>query len=338
MNKASIISAGEQLIKSIQEGQGTDILFECLAGLLAHNEKESGKDIHVIPRENFRRNYKFDIIPAPREDQFDQLRFFDEAYPAFLTLYTSRTSILDHLPENLYSDPDNSMELVDENGNQRQPEDLEKYRKEKQERLESAHRFFRPLEIAYNQLRIHRELNEVKNLENYDELLSCFWGKYKPQNERWKRFIRTLHLTPGIIGDPDKTKALLEYVLDKPVSLHFWTEDYYTIEKEEQETLSEQKPVLGFNLRLGNLVYDYQEKCTLTIRQISTEQFFRYFDENSDDRKLLEEILKYYFPLNIDVVLDFSIKQEPPTDAGAAIPVLGYSSKLGLHQGKTPSK
>ncbi len=325
------LKISEKFLRTIIERLNTDVLFECFAALLVRSTNIDPDDIHVIPKENEKRNYKNDIIPIRPEDEYDVEKYFEENKRGLHIMYTSRSAILDYLPEDFYSEPDNTDEFINERGEKRKKEDVEKYREQVKAALKSAQRFFTPLEVEYNKVRIHRALNEIEQLENYDVALKYFWKHFELSNEKWKRFIRTLHLTPFIIGDKEKTKALIEFVLGTKISMLFDIEESCEMTDDQHKELTGETKILGFNVNIGNTIYDYQEVCTLRIEGISKEEFFEYFDEDKDNKKLLNEIIKYYFPLNLDVRLDFSIQQkERKKGELAEVPILGYSSKLGL--------
>jgi len=136
-------------------------------------------------------------------------------------------------------------------------------------------------------------------------------------------------LTSFVIGDKEKTIALIEYVLGTTVSLSFDVEECVVVSSEEIKALTGNTPLLGFNVNIGNTIYDYLDIVTLTVKDLSREAFSSYYDKTSDDRKLLEEIINYYFPLNVEVQLNFSIKSTPAAqNKKTSLGVLGYSSKL----------
>ncbi len=334
--KDSFINRTEVVLRSYLERLNTDVLFECFAGLMWKNESLGDKEIHVIPIENFKRNFRNDIVPAEMDPAADNQveHYFDEIGEEFIVMYTSRQAILDYLPEDLFSDPVDSIELPEDYDLEKSEKAIKNHRNKAKKELESAQRFFRPLEIEYNKLRIQRELDEVDQLEDLDPTLKLFWNEYPVADDRWKRFVRTLHLVTYIIGDPEKTKALIEYVLELPVSLSFETREYTVLSKKEQERLFGEQKIMGFNVLIGSTVYDYQEICVLKLALSSNDEFFRFFDETSTEKQLLNEIIKNYFPLNTEIKLDFTInpKKDKTTDDAEekfVAPVLGYSSRLG---------
>jgi len=328
MNKKQLLGS-EKYLKMLTEQLEVDILFECFAGLTAREKAIAPNDIHVIPKENDQRNYKNDIVPASMASDFEPQRFFEENPLEAFIMYTSRSSILDYLPEDFYAEPDNTDEFYKENGEKRTADELERYRAKTKREAESAVRFFRPIEIEYNKIRIKRELEEVAILENLNLSLNLFWKEFPNTNEKWERFIRTLHLTSFVVGDKEKTIALIEYVLDTTVSLSFDVEECVVVSSEEIKALTGNTPLLGFNVNIGNTIYDYLDIVTLTVKDLSREAFSSYYDKTSDDRKLLEEIINYYFPLNVEVQLNFSIKSTPAAqNKKTSLGVLGYSSKL----------
>ena len=332
----------EKFLRIIIEKLDTDILFECFVGLLIGGDKIDHSNVHVIPNGNHRRSYRNDIVLAPpveiddedQEDavpQFQAEHYFEESESGSLTLYTSRSAILDYIPEDFYTEPDNVDEFITEAGEERTKEGIENYRKKEEAQVKSAHRFFKPIEIEYNKVRIQREFAELNQVGNFDKTISHFWREFNVSNDKWKRFVRTLHLVPYVIGDKDKTKSLIEFVLGTNISLSFEIDECYKMSDAEQEAFMGTEKILGYNVSLGNTIYDYHEMCILKIENLSEVQFYEYFDEKSEDRKLLEELIKFYFPLNIEVRLDFSIKIPEKTTSqndDFAIPILGYSSIL----------
>jgi len=328
--KPDFYSNTERFLRSIIEQKDIDVLFECFAGLLVSSEEIDAQNIHVIPNENHRRNYKNDIILSPHEDLLEPDCYFDENERDLLIMYTSRSAILDYFPEAFYTEPDNTDEYRDESGRKRSNDEIEKYRNHIKAALKSSSVFFRPLEVEYNKFRIHKEIEEVKQLENFDRILETFWANLPIKDAKWRRFVRTLHLVPYIIGNKEKTTALIAYVLDVQVELIFSVEEYCDIQEAQLKALTGDEKLLGFNLCVGNKLYDYLDICTLKISELSTAEFFGFFDEHSEGKKLLNEIIKYYFPLNVEVELDFSInpKKGRKEDEHPVV-VLGYSSTLG---------
>ncbi len=312
MDNHKAISASESLLHLIHERLETDILFECFAGLLIQSGFFNLDDIHVLPHEHTKRGYKNDIVTAPKEDKYDKTCFFPENLHEILQVYVSRSSLLDYLPEDFFIDP----KVLDG--------------KEAKEQLDNAQKFFKPLEIEYNKTRIQKELYEIETLGNFDKTLALLWNDFPITNDKWKRFVRTLHLLPFTIGDKEKTKTLIAYVLEHKVSLTFDIEECCQLNKTQKENFTGN--TLGDNIQLGDVVYDYQDICTLKIKNIPASEFSDYLDETSETRRLLQEIIKFYFPMNIEVRLDFSVNylsdEEAMSPKESIIPFLGYSSHL----------
>ena len=326
-----LISNSEQLLRTLIEQLKTDVLFECFAGLLVESGTVEANNIHVLPKENYRRSYKNDIVLAKNKEAYEKEGYFEETESDYLTLYTSRSATLDYLPEDFYNTPDNTGELWNkETGERRSEAERKAYKEKIKAQLDAAHRFFKPVEVEYNKVRIARELQEVRQLENFDSILEAFWGRFKIINDKWKRFVRTLHLVPFILGDKTKTKALIEYVLDTEIELEFSVEQTCELSPAQRKALLGEEAIMGFNMLLGSTFYHYLEICTLRIKGINTATFFEYFKEGTSDQKLINEILNHYFPLNIEVRLDFEIEQpDEEEDTVREVPIIGYSSVLG---------
>ena len=73
-----LISNSELFLRTLIEKMGTDILFECFAGILARSGSIDAENIHVIHKENHKRNYGNDIVPASYKTTFEPERYFEE--------------------------------------------------------------------------------------------------------------------------------------------------------------------------------------------------------------------------------------------------------------------
>ena len=87
--------------------------------------------------------------------------------------------------------------------------------------------------------------------------------------------------------------------------------------------------ILGFNVISGNAIYDYLEICVLRIENLNKRNFYNYYNQESDTRKLVDNIIKHYFPLNVEVRLDFKMEDVAKDKEEVVIPVIGYSTLLG---------
>lgn len=332
----------ESFLDLIIEELEIDILFECFLGILINSTEIDSNAVHVIPKENYKRNYRNDILPIPNDgsllsglEGYIQTNNVDG-----ITIYTSRSAILDYLPENLYARPDNVSEFFEEENEASVTKEYEnklrlakkKQREKEREELDSAKRFFVPLEIEYNKVRIARELNEVNNFQNFDQTIDLLWGKKLVANDKWKRFVRTLHLVNYVIGDKKKTTALIEFVLGTKIQLEFSINKSFVLDPKQRKTLIGSEIILGHNMSLGNSIYDYLEVCTIMIQEISFEDFYNYIDDQSEDKRLINEMIEHYFPLNVEVKIDFTLKSKSENTLERAedqpLMVLGYSSTL----------
>ena len=308
----------------------TDILAECFVELLLSSGHFSVENVHILPADQFRRNYANDITGIQIDEDWQNepmSKGLDSSSEGLLKIFTSRSSLLNDLPETFYIDsfePD-----IPENAHNKEALTLQRRKKQKRI-LESAHRFFKPLEVEYNKVRILRELEEVRLLEKYDDLLRSFWDTITDSTPEWDRFLRTLHLLPYVVGDRTKTQQLIEFVLEKPVSFSEKIVSEIELPGELQGTLGQVG--LGFNFNMGNIIPCYVREITVTIKDLTPSEFFQYYDSISETGKLLQEIAKYYFPLDTDINFDFQINPEFAAfslggdEEHAAI--LGFSSKI----------
>lgn len=277
----------------------TDILVECFAGLLVNGKVFEEDAIHILPASNFKRNYRNDITEIGKQEVEEE---------RLIKLVSSRNSILNYLPESFYVSPDDEFSLDQEVGNYQKTEKREAYRKAFQKKLDSARNFFKPLEVEYNKVRVRRELKEVDLLEDYNPLLRELWKGFSTTTSAECRFVSTLHLLPYVVGNKTKTQSLIEYVLDKKVTLDFGIREKSTLPDELKPTLGQ--CALGYNSSVGGDIYEYAPICTFTVNGLGKEEFFEFQNKKSASGILLENIEKYYFPLDVEVTLDFEVTKE----------------------------
>ena len=316
----------EKLVRQICEDLDLDLLFESMAQLLI-NPEHTIDQLQVIPIDHHHRNYRNDVAPAPKEYPDEPLRYLRSTEDGFVQMHTSRPSILDYLPEDFYAEPDNPVEPLDELGNKRSNRDLERHRQEQKVRQKSAQQFFLPIEIACNRVRLEREQEEVALLENHDRLLAAVWEDAGDGSIAWTRFMRTRHLISSVMGDLKKTQALIAYVLGMSVELSLSQDACTKQNPEEILAVSKTPQTLGYNMRLGNEVYDYLPICTVRLKDLSTQDFYHYYTD-SLGQDLLQTLVKHYFPIDVEVTFDFEINTalDPAHDC---LPVLGFSTSLG---------
>lgn len=303
----------------------SDILAECFAEMLISSGHFSEEQIHLLPKDQFKRNYSNDITRIELDEDLITKEESDKyETEQLLKISTSRSSILDNLPETFYIDP---FEEEAENAYQQEDQILQK-RARQQKILDSANRFFKPLEVAYNRVRIRREREEVKLLEKYDDLLREFWKNISDATPAWDRFLRSLHLVSYVVGNKAQTKALIEFVLEKPVELSEHIEDQVELPKELKSGLGDIG--LGYNFNVGNVIPSYIRIITLRICNLNPEEFQKYYDEQSSEGRLLQELAKYYFPLDVDIKFDYRINPENEAFSFGKgdNAILGFSSKI----------
>lgn len=281
----------------------SDILFECFVGLLINSKVHKDENIHVLPTENFKRRYRFDMVRL-EEDQ----EYFERTGTELLKIHTSRQSIIDYLPEIFYAS--NTYDFVEKKGED--PEKrrfrLEQFRKRHQNRINSAKNFFKPLEVQYNKVRIDKELKEVKLLEEQNNLLETFWERFPVESLEEQRFVNTLHLLPYTVGNIELTQQLIEYTLQKKVSIKLTIREKAMLPDRLKPKMDE--CLLGYNTNVGSEVFEYLPICTVTIEGLSKVELSKYLNKSISENKLLAAIEKYYFPLDVEVQYNFEVKRE----------------------------
>jgi len=193
-------------------------------------------------------------------------------------------------------------------------EEKNKQREAFQATLNSAHTYFRPIELLYNQSRISRELKELRLNKNNSKLLNNFWGEQHLGSEEEKRFLKTMHLLPYVIGNTNRTEQLINYVLEKKSNI--------TINA---------KP--GVNTYVNNATYTYQKTAEVHIHNISNKEFHLYYKRSQKHGIILDKIERFYFPLDVIIHYEFYIseatsffKLDEVYENGNGI--LGYSTKI----------
>ncbi len=315
----------ENFYRNIIEFQSVDISFESFLSILCHSSIDCANSFHVIPNEFHNRNFRNDIVKAPEETSYGKDQYFIGSIDSFVQLYTSRTSILGHLPEFFYAEADNSSEYVDLDGNRRSPSEREEYRRQRSERMKDARTFFIPLEILFNRFRIHKGIKELIFSKNSDTFLGHLWGKTFCSDSRWIRYIRTRHLVTEIIGNLEKTETLISYVLDLPIQLTIQNNTSFQCSTDKILDINGGQRILGHSVFLGDIIYDYHETCELRIQLRSQDIFMDYFLKEGKGYQLLAEIIDHYFPIDILVEKKLEIRADATTEG---TPILGYSTRL----------
>jgi len=296
----------KSLLDTISIKLETDILVECFAGMVADSDAYEENEIHILPTNNFRRNYRNDITELKQLLVEDEKNDYEEE--RILNIHTSRTGILDYLPEAFFEQK--PFKLKNETIEQWQRR-LDDYWKKLPEKTESAQRFFRPLEIEYNKIRIRRERNEVDLLRDNNPLLVKIWKEFATDTLTQKRFVSTLHLLTYVVGDEYKTKYLIEYVLGKKITLEFGVREKTELPNDLKPTIGSKGMALGFSSNIGSDIYEYAQTCTFTVMDLGKREFFEYQDAETVPGKLLTTIEKYYFPLDVEVNFSFKISTAP---------------------------
>lgn len=291
----------DKMLKNVSSSLGldTDILVECFAGLVAEGELFATDNIHIIPSENPNRNFRNDITSIDHDN---------DGKRSLLKISTSRPNILDYLPECFYIRPDERFEEDKNESIEQRKKRHRQYKDFYNNKLESARKFFVPLEVAYNKVRLTRELDELDMLERSVPLFQELWREFPSNTNAEKRFIKTLHLLKNVIGDIQKTKILIEYVLGYSVKIDVRHLNKQALETQELPHLKGAAEKngnrlfrLGDKSTLGKYIYHYRTEYVLTVLNVSKEDYALFKDKQSELGTLIENIKDYYFPLDVDV-------------------------------------
>jgi len=293
-----------------------DILAEFYAALLVENENVDFEDVFIIPKDNKRRSIENDIssLRVLSDENYDE---------KYLEIKTSRFSTVNALPEGFF--------LEQEYKTAKTEEEKQKLRKDFQAQLESAYNFFIPIEVEYNRIRIKRAYEEYSQTDNIGEVLYRFWGIRIDKDDIGKRFLKTLHLLPYIVGDKLKTSRLLEYIFEKEISIEFRTKEKSKFPENLNLKLGNLK--LSIDTYLNNEMYLYEKECLVTIGGLNGNELFYYLKGNKVLKDIIERVEKYYFPIDVNVTFDFETTVASSmffldTDQSKGIGILGYSTRL----------
>ncbi len=225
---------------------------------------------------------------------------------SILNIETSRKRVLDYLPEAFFEQAPRKLKSETETDwNKR----FNQYWETFNQKVEGAVKFFRPIEVEYNKIRLKREYAELDLLKNKNPLLEKVWKRFPINTLAQKRFVSTLHLTSYIVGNKNSTHIFIEYILNKPINLTYNIREKTRLPDNSQPKIG--MCSLGFSSIAGSEIYEYAPFCTLTVHNLNKQEFFEFQDETSIAGQLMNNIEKYYFPLDIEVEFDYKISTDP---------------------------
>lgn len=283
-----------------------DIKVECLANLLIENNILLEEEVQIIHSDSFRRGYRDDVVEVGQgKSDNTYCNYFEEEDRSILRLNTSRNSVLDLLPEAFYV-PTSLEEPPKEDLTPREIAENERKRKaELAETIKSAKLFFIPFEVEYNRSRVTIEQEELRLLKSHYSLLEEFWGSASDISKAWKRYYSVLHLCHHVVGDEANTQHLIQHVLGKEVSLDFYTEEISTLPEELHVSMGTY--VLGHNFTVDNVLFEYALMCKVTVKGLAKDEYYQFTTPDTPAHRLLQEIAKYYFPLDTEVVFEYKL-------------------------------
>lgn len=295
----------------------TDILAEVLAATIVDDGIVNRQDdVFFLPSKKNNRTFENDIINLRKLED-------EEGEDRYIEIETSRSSIINGLPESFYIEYTSKEAKTEEERNQQ--------RDAFQATLQAAQSYFKPIELLYNQSRINLELKELTLNKNNSQLLYNFWGERHLGSEEEKRFLKTMHLLPYVVGNTKRTQQLINYVLEKKSNITIEVKPLSKLPKESEPSLGNMH--LGFNTYINNSAYTYQKIAKVHIHDISNTEFHLYYKHSQIHGIILDRIEKYYFPLDVKIQYEFYIdentsffKLDEKYENGNGI--LGYSTKI----------
>ena len=271
----------------------TDFRAEAVAAGLI----ESGQDadrVLIVREKGNKRHVSKDIIKVKNT-------FSQEDLMEYLYIHTTRNSIYDGIPENIFHQPFNTAQKKSKEAV------IEEMRRHREEEF-YARRFFQPFEMVVDKLLIDAQLYErqfdKKNFHgNLRDILSGYWSILRLLTLKQSVFfIKTIPVLNRITTDFDLVGKLMSAILDVPI-------------KVEQSNLSEFKTDispkvkqgdwrLGLNTALGTRFKDGDRDIHITIGETYPETI-KSFYEGGINQPILAWLIKMMLPADKQVKVKY---------------------------------
>jgi hypothetical protein len=286
---------------------------EVLIAEIQENSDITADDFVIANKSTFSRPYRRDIIDVDTLINEDRL-----------TLYLSRNSLYDTLPEGLFHAS---------KGTQGSSSYLTQ-RKVAKEEEEDARSFFSPFEneFFYQSLRIERSEREL--LDNFyrlnNDFLVDFWKIDQGMPEKYiLKLVKLLPYSHKISGDLELTRMCLEKVLDENVFFKKKFENTMTSQSNDKNKVQQTELQLGVNSVLnGSENAILSPVLEVTIGPISEKKINNYLKKDGI-LKFINTFYDYFIPMELDVFTKFTLINENGFLLdNANSPIMGISTKL----------
>ncbi len=297
-----------------------DLKVEVIAALF-HDQLNHNFSIRPIGNE--RRSYRKELHQV-------KIEATEGSDDSTIVFEVNRSGMYDILPQMLFHKPSTNNQLPDSDSFEKQV----KYNNEQEAKARS---FFQPIESVFYDIRallMTQEITLLKNqFLNYEKshFMADFWN-FDPSFTLEDRSI-LVHILPFLVKNKNQVDSInfcLSRLCGNEIQMNFCTGRLLKF-KEEEEELALIDARLGYNTVLGSSYYDENALwAEIQVKLNSVDEYSNYLD-NSRQRKLIDFVMSYILPMEMEYELDFEVSDHIPTTTGlspAPTAVLGINANI----------
>lgn len=294
----------------------TDFRAEVVVAGLLKAEQDEDRIVIVRQRGNMR-----DVSKDVSKTEYV---YSDYDLLEYLYIYTNRLGIYDSLPEGIFHQPENSRRL-------RSTEDVVREIRSQREEEKLARRFFRPFEMAIDQLLVDAQLYEQKfdKAHVYDNLCNILkeqWHILRYMNLRQGiLFLRIVPLITEVLQDYEKMSAVMSIILNCPVCIKEGRKSDKVLPDREKDGLGKFK--LGVSFVLGKIVESDNPDLNIVIGPINTIEM-KSFRSNGNNKQILKRLIDMIIPFDRNKNIEYRLSK---TDTKFRLSGKGHATYLGIN-------
>lgn len=294
----------------------TDFRAEVVVAGLLKAEQDEDRIVIVRQRGNMR-----DVSKDVSKTEYV---YSDYDLLEYLYIYTNRLGIYDSLPEGIFHQPENSRRL-------RSTEDVVREIRSQREEEKLARRFFRPFEMAIDQLLVDAQLYEQKFDKahvygNLCNILKEQWHILRYMNLRQGiLFLRIVPLIAEVLQDYEKMSAVMSIILNCPVCIKEGRKSDNVLPDREKDGLGKFK--LGVNFVLGKIVESDNPDLNIVIGPINTIEM-KSFRSNGNNKQILKRLIDMIIPFDRNKNIEYRLSK---TDTKFRLSGKGHATYLGIN-------
>lgn len=294
----------------------TDFRAEVVVAGLLKAEQDEDRIVIVRQRGNMR-----DVSKDVSKTEYV---YSDYDLLEYLYIYTNRLGIYDSLPEGIFHQPENSRRL-------RSTEDVVREIRSQREEEKLARRFFRPFEMAIDQLLVDAQLYEQKFDKahvygNLCNILKEQWHILRYMNLRQGiLFLRIVPLIAEVLQDYEKMGAVMSIILNCPVCIKEGRKSDKVLPDREKNGLGKFK--LGVNFVLGKIVESDNPDLNIVIGPINTIEM-KSFRSNGNNKQILKRLIDMIIPFDRNKNIEYRLSK---TDTKFRLSGKGHATYLGIN-------